>query len=58
MDIKSCLKLTTTATGTLKMLETVYINEAVSRVHVSEWFKRLTEEIEDLFEIQNSYKNL
>jgi len=52
------LKLTTTATGTLKMLETVYINEAVSRVHVSEWFKRLTEEIEDLFEIQNSYKNL
>jgi len=32
-----------TATRTLKMLETVYINEAISRVHVSEWFKRLRE---------------
>jgi hypothetical protein len=36
VDKKSCLKLIKIATGTLKVLETVYINEAVSRVHVSE----------------------
>jgi hypothetical protein len=38
------------------MLETLYINEAVSRVHVSKWFKRIREEFEDLFEIHRSQK--
>jgi hypothetical protein len=35
LNIKFCIKLTKTATGTQKMLEAVYGNEVISRTHVS-----------------------
>jgi hypothetical protein len=48
VNITFCVKLGKTPTETYRMLQTVYVDEALSRSNVFEWFKRIKDGREGL----------